>query len=213
MAVQTWSNVAVAMQSALGANLTISAITKANPGVATSTAHGLLDGDYVYLNNVQGMYQVDGRVVRVAGKTTDTFQLEGVDTTSFGTFSSGVANKITFGTTVGTGLTVNVSGGDFDFIDYTTIHDTVRRQLVGLASPTVINMDLIWDPTDAAYAALKAAADNQAIRSFRFTFASGYKWLFAGYVGFTGAPTGSSQEVVKTPLVITSNGRLTTYST
>ena len=47
MAVKTWTNVQVAMQSALGASKTITAITKANPAVATSTAHGLANGDYV----------------------------------------------------------------------------------------------------------------------------------------------------------------------
>ena len=212
MAVQVWSNVAVAMQSALGSNKTISAITKANPGVASSTSHGISDAAYVYLNNIQGMYQLDGRVVRVDNPLTSSFELEGVDTTSFGTFTSGVANEVTFGTSLGTGLTINVSGGDFEFIDYTTIHDSVKKQLIGLANPTVINMDLIWDPSDASFSALKSAADNKAIRAFKFTFANGAIWTFAGYVGFTGAPTGGAQEVVKTPLVITSNGRLTYYT-
>jgi hypothetical protein len=213
MAVQVWSNVAVAMQSALGANKTISAITKASPGVASSTSHGIADGAYVSLNNIQGMYELDGRVARIDNPVTNAFDLEGIDTTNFGTFSSGVANEITFGTSLGTGLSIAVSGGDFDFIDYTTIHDLVRKQLIGLANPTVISMDLIWDPSDAAFTALKAAADAKAIRAFRFTFANGYKWLFAGYVGFSGAPTGQAQEVVKTPLVITSNGRLSSYAT
>ena len=58
MSTQVWSNVQASMQSALGANLTITGITQANPGVATSTAHGLSNGDIVVLN-VQGMYQID----------------------------------------------------------------------------------------------------------------------------------------------------------
>ena len=213
MAVQVWSNVAVAMQSALGADKILSAVTQANPGVATSAAHGLLNGAYTYLSSIQGMYQIDGMVTRVANKTTDNFDLEGIDTRNYGAFTSGKANEITFGTSLGTGLTINVSGGDFEKIDYTTIHDSVRRQLIGLANPIEIQLDTIWDPADAAFAALKLAADTKAIRAFKFTFANGYKWVFAGYIGFTGAPTGGSQEVVKTPLVITSNGRMNYYTT
>lgn len=208
---QVWSGVAVSVQSALGANLTISGITKANPGVATSTAHGLANGDYVY-NTIQGMYQLDAAVTRVAGVATNTWQVEGYDTTNFGTFSSGYANKITFGTSLGTGLTINVSGGDFEKIDYTTVHDTVRRQLIGLANPIEVSFDLLWDPSDAAFAALKSAADQKAIRAFLVTFASGYKWAFAGFIGLHGAPTGEGQGIVKTPLVITSNGRMSYYT-
>ena len=60
-----WKNVAVAMQSALAAAKTITGITKASPGVVTSTAHGFSNGDYVFLS-VSGMYQLNDKVVRVA---------------------------------------------------------------------------------------------------------------------------------------------------
>lgn len=209
---QVWSGVAVSVQSALAASKTISGITKNNPGVATSTAHGFSNGDYVY-NTIQGMYQLDGTVTRVASVATDTWQIEGYDTTNFGAFSSGGAQKLTLGTSLGTGLTINVSGGDFEKIDYTTIHDTVRKQLIGLANPIEISFDTLWDPSDAAFAALKSAADQKSIRAFLVTFASGYKWAFAGYIGFHGAPLGEGQGIVKTPLVITSNGRMSYYTT
>lgn len=87
-----WKNVAVSMQSAIAAAKTITSITKANPGVVTATAHGFENGDIIYLD-IQGMHQVNEKAVRVAGKTTDTFQLEGVDTTLFDTFVSGSAAR------------------------------------------------------------------------------------------------------------------------
>lgn len=209
---QVWSGVTIAMESARGANLTISGITKANPGVATSTAHGLSNGAYVS-NTISGMTELDGTLTRIAGVATNTWQIEGYDTQNFGNFSSGYANAITLGTTIGTGLTINVSGGDFEKIDYTTVSDKVRRQLIGLANPIEVSFDLIWDPSDSGFAALKSAADLKSIKAFLVTFASGYKWAFQGYVGFHGAPTGGAQEIVKTPLVITSNGRMSYYTT
>jgi hypothetical protein len=52
--VSVWSNVGIAIQSALAAAKTITAITKANPGVASSTTHGYSNGDYVLLTIVSG---------------------------------------------------------------------------------------------------------------------------------------------------------------
>ena len=206
-----WSNIAIAVQSALAAADTITAITKANPGVVTSTAHGLVDGDIVVLT-VQGMHQLDGRVARVAGKTTDTFQLEGIDTTLFDTFTSGTAELITFGTALATATSVSASGGDFEFIDVTTIHDNIKKQIPGLANPSTFSFDNIWDVSDAGLVALKAASDTQAKRAVRFTFANGQKLYFTGYIGATLLPTGSAQEVVKTGVVITMFGKPTVYS-
>lgn len=209
--VRKWSNVAVAMQSALAASITITAISKANPGVATA-ANTLVNGDYVYLS-VQGMFQLDGKVVRVTGATASAFTLEGVDTTSFDTFSSGTAQKITFGTSITTATTMSASGGDFDFIDTTTIHSAVKTQIPGTANPITYSFDNLWDPADAGQIAMKAASDTQAIRAVRLTFGTGGPIVvFAGYVGYTGAPGGQAQDKVVSPAVLTAFGSLTNYA-
>lgn len=208
---KTWTNVAIAMQSALAAADTITGITKASPGVVTSTAHGLNDGDYVLLT-VQGMHQLNGRIFRVANKTADTFELEGEDTTSYDTFSSGTAEAITFGTTLTGVQGLTASGGDYSFIDTTTIHDNVATQIPGTAQPATYTLDMIHDVSDAGQVALKTAADNKAARCFKVTFAGGQIMVFNGYVGFSGLPTGSAQDLVKTPGVITMYGRPTYYA-
>lgn len=209
--VSLWSSVAVAIQSSLGSDKVVTAITKANPGVATSTAHSISTGEYIKLQ-AQGMSQVDGRVFRVTTSTTNSFALEGEDTSSYDTFTTGTANVITFGTTLQIVTDLQVSGGDFEQIDVTTIHDNVRKQIPGAASPIVFSGSCIWDVADAGFAALKAASDNKAQRAIRLTFANGQKVVFLGYVGFTGLPTGAAQDKVVTPFQITMFGRPTTYS-
>lgn len=72
----------------------VTGVTKANPGVVSITSHGFSNGDEVYFTGIGGMTQLNGRVFRVANKTTDGFQLNtpagvAVDTSSFGTFTSG----------------------------------------------------------------------------------------------------------------------------
>lgn len=210
--VRKWSGVAVAMQSALAAADTISGITKANPGVVTATAHGMSNGAFVLLA-IQGMHQLNGRVARIANVTSNTYELEGIDTSAFDTFSTGSCQEITFGTTISTAAGISASGGDFDFVDTTTIHDNVKSQIPGVSNPLTYTMDHNWDAADAGQVAMKAASDAQAQRAFRFTFGTGGPIMaFAGYVGFSGAPTGTAQDKVISPAVITAFGRPSYYA-
>lgn len=213
MAVQVWSNVAIAVQSALSTAQTVSAITKANPAVATYVGADPTNGDFIVVT-AQGMSQVDGRIFRVANVNagSNTLELEGCDSSAFDTFTSGSFQIVTFGTSLNVVSNVSVSGGDFQFIDTTTIHDTVQKQVPGNASPTTFSLDCQWQPDDAGLIALKAASDAKALRAIRVTFANGYQYLVTGYVGATLSPTGSAQQVVSTPVVFTAFGRPTAYS-
>lgn len=213
MSVTRWVNVAVAMQSALGSNLTISAITLANPGVVSSTAHGLNDGDYVVLTITGGMQQLNGRVVRVDNKTSDTFELEGIDTSTFDAFTAGYANKITFGTTFATLMDAAPSGGDQQFITYRLLHDDQEQQIPSVKSAQVYTFRSLWDPSDAALAAAQVASDAAAERAIRFTFSNAKKFVFNGYVGFTSQPQGTAGELVEATLTVTGKGRGTPYAT
>jgi hypothetical protein len=213
--VRLWQNVQIAIQSALASAVTLSGITKANPGVL-SWASGTdpVNGDYLYLSSIQGMNQMDEKVVRAANVNGagNTAEAEGVDTTLYNTFSSGQFQVITFGTSLSIALEFSGSGGDFEQIDVTTVHDLVRKQIPGAANPIVYNGTCIWDPADAGFAALKAASDAKAKRAMRITFADGAKAVFTGYIGFTGIPVGQNQNRVETPLTITMFGTPTFYA-
>lgn len=206
-----WINVAVAMQSALAAPVAITAgaggVTKASEGVV-ATATPPNDGSFI-LMHAQGMSQIDGRVFRTKSKVVATsFVLEGEDTTAYDTFASGTFEVITYGNSLTTATTINASGGDYDFIDTTTIHQNVKSQIPGLPSAAVFSMDNIWDVTDAGLLAAKAAADAQSQRAFKFTFGVGGEiMLFSGYVGANLLPGGTAQQLVTTKVVITMFGR------
>ncbi|MBA87706.1 MAG: hypothetical protein CMB16_00360 [Euryarchaeota archaeon] len=68
---------------------TASGMTKANPVVVTSVAHGFSDGDNVRIKNTVGMTDVNNKEFVIANVTTDTFELQGIDGTNFGTYTSG----------------------------------------------------------------------------------------------------------------------------
>ena len=72
----------------------ITAITKADPGVVTSAAHGLSNGDTILIEDVVGMTTVNDTRYVVANKTTNTFELTteagvDVDTSGYSAYTSG----------------------------------------------------------------------------------------------------------------------------
>jgi hypothetical protein len=211
MSAPKWVGVQVAMQSAIAAAKTVTAVTKADPGVASSTTHGYTNGDIV-LMTAQGMGEINNRLFRAASVAADTFALEGEDTTDYTAFSSGSAQEITLGTTFSTLKNISASGGEFDMMDTTTIHDLIKKQEPGMASAITFSFDSYWDIADAALQACIAASKTQQQRAFQFTFADGKKMLFYGYVGATGLPTGSTGEKVVTKITITASGLPTYYS-
>lgn len=73
---------------------TITAITKANPGVLTSNSHGFSNGDEIFVDSIGGMTELNGRNYRVANTSTNTFTLvdlfgNAMDTTNLTTYTSG----------------------------------------------------------------------------------------------------------------------------
>lgn len=211
-----WSNVQVGIQSAVGAATPITALSHANPGVATVTGSTIATGEY-FRTDVEGMRQIDDRVFRGAAAGPTTLTLEGEDTTAYDALS-GTANnayEITFGTFMSTVRGLSSSGGEPDFIDVTTIHDTMRKQIPGISSAITYQMENLWDATDTALKALKAFGDQQTLVAIRLAFAGGAgpKVVFLGYVAATLLPTGNAQDVVVTPVTITMFGNPTIYST
>ena len=65
----------------------ISAITKANPGQITCTAHGLITGNLVGLNGINGMTQLNGTTVTVTVVDANNFTIA-INTSAYGTYTS-----------------------------------------------------------------------------------------------------------------------------
>ncbi|MDD0817210.1 phage tail tube protein [Curvibacter sp. HBC28] len=209
-----WSNVGVDVQTALGAAITISAISKAATAVATyagSTAPTV--GDYIAVT-ANGMYQVSDRIFRVANVNTvaKTFELEGEDSTSYDSFASGSFQVITFGASFANLQNINVSGGEPEFADVTTIHDNVRKRVPTIVSPLSLSMDAIYDLSDAGFVECNKAYRAKAKRAIRLRFGTGAKMVLTGYASASGVPTGQAQGVVQTKVSIEAQNMPTVYA-
>jgi len=85
----------------------ITAITSANPAVVTAASHGFSNGDRVFLSSVEGMTEVNNLEFTVAGATTDTFELSGIDSSAYTAYASGgTAGKIVEVTTTYSGTDI-----------------------------------------------------------------------------------------------------------
>lgn len=208
----TWTDVDVFMESAIGAEVAASVITKASEGVMTTgAAHGITTGDYV-LVKAQGMTEVNGRIFRAKAASGSSLTLEGENTTNYGTFTSGTVQKITFGTTISTLTSVSGNGGTFEPIDTTLIHDKAKSSIPGLASATEYTFESVWDVSDAGLIAAKQASSTKAQKAFMIVFSNGQRVVFYGYIGAQLIPGGSTGGMVTTSVTISAQGELTTYA-
>ena len=136
----------------------ITALTNANPAVATSAAHGFVDGDELLVNS--GWGDIDEMVFKADQITADTFGLVDLDTTDAGFYppgsGTGTAKKISTWVEVPQLLTLSTDGGDTRFTDVGLLS---RRQDIRIPTgfnPSSMNMTLAWDPNQANFKAMLA---------------------------------------------------------
>lgn len=67
----------------------VQGITAASPAVVTAAAHGYANGQYVIMRGVRGMTSVNDRTFRVTNVTTNSFELQDMDTTGHPAYISG----------------------------------------------------------------------------------------------------------------------------
>jgi hypothetical protein len=67
----------------------IEGITQAGPPVITSTGHGFINGDVVYITDIVGMTYLNDEVYTVTRINADTFSLNDIDTTTYNPWVSG----------------------------------------------------------------------------------------------------------------------------
>lgn len=184
-------NTVVQIQTALAAAKTITGITKVTEAVITAT-HDYSVGDYILIEAVGGMTQINNRVVRVKSvSTTVSFVAEGLDSTDFTTYTSGgTAKKITFGASFDNITQLDLPDGAPDEIDVTTIHDDEKQIEFGHQSAQKGTLSLIANPLATAVVEVQTASTALERRAFLVTLASGQKALFnaycAGGSGFSG---------------------------
>lgn len=212
---KVWSGIGVAIQSAIGADQAVSGLTKASPGVATYADADPSNGAYLLFKDVVGMHQMNNRIVRAADVDTgaNTLELEGVNTTNYATWGTGNLAVLTFGLSLNGVFDVQMSGGDPNFIDDTTVHDVISTEVLTTFTPIQAQFEHRWDPSDAGLAALEEATILKANRGVLFTFSDLSKFVFYGSIACLRLPQGSAQQKVTTRIAVRGAGFPMSYAT
>lgn len=120
-----------------GPTRSITGITRANPAVVTSNGHGFSNGDTVYIRRVNGMHQVNNHAYIVANASANTFQLQGVNSGSYNSYSSNGIVTECLNSTCSVEVTIdNNEFGDHD------LNENDRVYFTGVDGMTQLNNTL-----------------------------------------------------------------------
>jgi hypothetical protein len=198
MAARLPDGATVFIATAYGSAKTISSITNADPGVASSTGHGFTNGDL--LEVLSGWQRLNERIIRASGAATDAFNLEGQDTTSTQRFptgsSAGSAREITTWTQISQILEFTTNGGDQQFANFSYMEEDFERQLPTITSAQSVTIGIADDPTLAGYQALKTASDARALRALKLVLPDGSLILYNGIVALNETPSLTKGQVM-----------------
>lgn len=197
MSTKFWQGVAVYLQSAIGAAQTITGITKASPGVVTTSGTLPTNGQYVLIT-AAGMSQVNNRIFKVSGASGSTFNI-GTDTTLFSTFASGSFQVVTYGFAFTALRDPQSSGGDPVTEDTTTIQDSQDTDAIISSTALGYSFNADWDTADTALLAANAAAVAQSPRACRIVFADAQEYAFYASWNVPMSPQVSGRKVT-TPI-------------
>lgn len=183
--------VRVEVQKTVAAAKVVTAITLAKPGVATSTAHALSDGVVGYFDGVVGMVNLDGQAARIDAPAANTFELQGIDTTTFPAFTAGNFIPVTVWSTLSRSTSYDIGGGGAAKINTTVLLDEIEQQANGLLAAQTVSFNINHETVDEeALQLISAAALNQGYLVFRITFKDGAQRIFRGQPSMPGESVG-----------------------
>lgn len=198
MAVSLPNGALIAIASGYGASLTVSGITNANPAVATSTAHGLSNGDFVEVTC--GWSRLTNKVVRVSGVTANTFNLEGIDTslTSIYPAGSGVGSvrKVTGYTQLSQILSSSSNGGEQQFLEYQFLESDAQKRIPTFKSAAGLTFSVADDTTQPGYILASTANDDRLQRAVKATLPSGSVISYNAYISINKTPSLTVNELM-----------------
>lgn len=192
---------------------TVTAVTNANPAVATSTAHGYMTGDEVLFTS--GWEDATDTVYKVEVVDANSFKILGLDTSNSSFFPAGsgvgTAQKVTGWTAIPQVLTISSSGGDARFTD---VNPLAKRN--GIRIPTGFNatsvtLSLGFDASNANYKAMLVISRNLSKVAFKQVLGGGSTQYGYGYMNVSEFPQLNNNQVNTVQAALTFLGRTMSY--
>jgi Phage tail tube protein, TTP len=158
---------------------TVTAVTLASPGVATSTAHAMANDTVGYFTGVTGMVQLEDQACRVKNQATNTFELQGLNTSGYSAFTAGSFIPVATWATLGEATSYSIGGGASEKLDVTTLLDIVRKEEAGLLPVSNVSINVVaQDTPSAAQLLLESAIQTQGKVVVRIVLGNGAVRVF-----------------------------------
>jgi len=205
----------LAVSTAFSAAKVLSAVSNANPAVATSAGHGLTDGAIGVLTS--GWPDATDRVFRVDDAATDAFDLEGLDSSGTSRYPAGQGigsfAPVSAWVTLSQVREMTKSGGEQQFFTWQYLEDRsgTQKQRPTFKNAKVINVTLDYDPALAWYAALDAADAAKSAVVLRATLPNGAVIYYSVYPSFDADPSLTMNENMTNSATFSLLSRLTRY--
>ena len=199
MAISLPNGAIVAIASSYAAGNTITALSNANPAIATAT-NTLDAGDFVEITS--GWSRLTNKILRVpaAGLTGSAFQLEGYDTTLTTIYPAGSGTgsyrKIGGWTQISQVLSSSSSGGEQNFLEYQLLEADAQQRIPTFKSAAGLTLSIADDPSLACYIACSVANDDRAQRAVKITLPNGSILLYNAFVSLNKTPSLTVNEVM-----------------
>ena len=192
----------------------VTAITNAKPAKVTATGHLYKAGDIVVINS--GWVKISGRAFRVGVVASDTFELEGLDTSDLTKFpvgtSAGKAKKVLTWVNIPQITGVTSSGGEQQFYTFGFLEEDEDRQLPTTKSPSVLTLTVADDPSMAYVPVVEAADESKEQRVQRLNLIDGSTILYVSVASITNTPTLTRNELMQRTITLAQQGRVTRYA-
>ena len=204
----------VSIASGYGSSKTVTAISNANPGIVSATAHGFSDGDYVEITS--GWSKLTNRVVRADTILTDSFAMEGIDTTSTTLYPAGAgagsARDITGWTQLAQITNSTSEGGEQQFLTYQFLEADAESRIPTTKTAAGITFTVADDPTLPGYILAKQANDDRLPRAALVTLSNGGKLLYNAYISLSVIPSLTVNELMTVQVTLSLLGEPVRYA-
>lgn len=205
----------VALATTFGSPITVSAVSNANPAVATAAAHGLTSNDLV-LADTPGWERLDSSVRRVDDEDTGTFKFEGLNSTDTVKFpvggGVGTVREITAWTQLPKIPTFATEGGDAKTITSSYIDYLRDINFITGENATMLNFQVSYAPDSAAHTALQAASDSGSIQVVRMVLPDGSQLYYPGQLHFNPKPITTKDAEMVNNVMLALHGEFTRYA-
>lgn len=160
---------------------TVTAVSLASPGVATSTAHAMANGTVGFWSVSGGMPQLDGQATRVYNQAANTFELQGLPTSSFSPFTAGTFTPAATWGTLAEMVNYQSGGGSANDLDDTKSADIITQLIPGLLAADTMQIDIKNQTFNSSVMqAIEDAAIAQTYQVYRITLNDGSVRVFRG---------------------------------